>query len=254
MTPPFSLLRPAALCLAAALAWHPCARAAEVTRVDDAILFDGRIDAGSVARFHDLLRPPGVTRLVITSGGGLVGPALDLAATVHERQLDVEVPAACLSSCANYVFPAGRRKTIGRPDAVAWHGNMAHVLYLQQSGQANWDARALAEARVLARREAELFARIGVDGFVCWFARLPPYGVEDFHALSAQDMERFGIRDVTLRQPARWTPPDPAVRRVSVDWEALASSRPAVDLADPPAGEGPGPGAQVPSSSPTGLR
>jgi len=94
-----------------------------------------------------------VTRLVITSGGGLVDAALDLAEAVHARHLDVEVPSTCLSSCANYVFPAGRRKLLARPGAVRWHGTMAHVLYLQVSGQDHWSDVEIGQARELARRE-----------------------------------------------------------------------------------------------------
>lgn len=202
-----------------------------VQRVDDSIVFHGRIDAASAAAFLALATDPAVTRLVITSVGGLVTPALDIADAIHARGLEVEVPQACLSSCANYIFPAGRRKVLGRPGAVGWHGNMAHVLHLQQSGQASWQEPALADARRLARREAEFFRRIGVDGFVCWFAKLPPYAVEDSYWLSVDDMERFGIRDVTVRDPER---PRVAadLQPVSVDWARLQAERPVVRLED----------------------
>jgi hypothetical protein len=202
-----------------------------VQRVDDSIVFHGRIDAASAAAFLALATDPAVTRLVITSVGGLVSPALDMADAIHARGLDVEVPQACLSSCANYIFPAGRRKVLGRPGTVGWHGNMAHVLHLQQSGQASWPEPDLAHARSLARREAEFFRRIGVDGFVCWFAKMPPYAVEDSYWLAVDDMARFGIRDVTVRDPA-----EPRVaadlRPVSVDWALLQQARPVVRLDD----------------------
>ena len=118
-----------------------CPPAATVRLVDEAVIFSGRIDARSAAEFLRLLQDPGIKRLVITSDGGIVSAALDMALAIHERQLDVEVPTACFSSCANYIFPAARHKTLGKPGAVAWHGNMAHVLYLQQTGQANWSEK-----------------------------------------------------------------------------------------------------------------
>jgi hypothetical protein len=203
---------------------------AGVQRAGDALVFEGRIDSAAAARFLQLLEEPGVTRVVINSPGGLVSPALDMADAIHARGLVVEVPTACLSSCANYVFPAGRRKLLGRPDAVGWHGNMAHVLYLQQGGQASWAPEPMAQARELARREAAFYGRIGVDGFVAWFGKLAPYGVEDFYALSPGDMARFGIRDVTVG-PAT-AAPDPAVRLLTVDWAALDALRPSVRLDD----------------------
>lgn len=201
-----------------------------VERAGDTIVFRGRIDTGAAAQFLDLLRDPQVTRLVITSQGGLVSAALDMAFAVHERQLDVEVPSTCYSSCANYIFPAGRQKLIGRLGAVGWHGNMAHVLHLQQTGQANWDEKVMDDARHLARREKEFFDRIHVDGFVCWFAKIAPYNVEDFYQLSAADMQRFGIGHVAVGDLSPAMPGQEGPRAIEVDWGQLDASRPSVRL------------------------
>ena len=206
------------------------APSATVEAVGDAIVFSGRIDAPSVAEFLRLLQSPQIKRLVITSRGGNVVAALDMAVAMHERQLDVEVPTACLSSCANYVFPAARSKTVGWPGAVAWHGNMLHVLYLQQAGLASWSASEIDGARQLASREAGFYRRIGVDGFVCWFGKLPPYGVDDFYSLSVPDMERFGIGRVTMRDAAPDRPQTAEVTPIRVDWDRLEAIRPVVRL------------------------
>jgi hypothetical protein len=87
----------------------------------------------------------------------------------------------------------------------------------------------MASARVLARREEAFYAQIGVDGFVCWFGKLPPYDVGEFYALSAADMAGFGVRDVTVRDPLG-PPPSPDVRSIAVDWSTLQQIRPAVHL------------------------
>lgn len=205
------------------------AGAASVEASGDAIVFAGQINAGTAAQFLQLLQDPGIKRLVITSRGGSVAAALDMALAVHDRQLDIEVPASCLSSCANYIFPAARRKTLGRPGVVAWHGNMAHVLFLQQTGQNSWSESELRSARELALREAEFFRRIRVDGFVCWFAKIAPYDVDDFYYLSAQDMERFGIHDVSVGNESP-VPASPELLKVSVDWATLEASRPAMKV------------------------
>jgi hypothetical protein len=223
------LAAPAALLLTLACAAQP-APTAGVRRSGDAVVFEGRIDFASAARFLQLLEEPGVARVVVTSRGGLVAPALEMAQAIHRRGLPLEIPAACLSSCANYLFPAAARKVLGRADAVGWHGNMAHVLWLQQAGQASWSPDELAQARALARREAAFYRAIGVDGYVAWFGKLPPYAVDEFYYLSPQDLARFGIGDVTVRAPA--VQPDPAVRLLSVDWPSLEAQRPAVRLDD----------------------
>ena len=195
------VLHPAACALLLALVAPVHAQPAPpatVEREGEAIVFRGRIDAASASRFLDLLREPAVTRLVITSHGGLVDAALDMAEAIADRGLDVEVPQACLSSCANYVFPAGRKKRLGHARAVGWHGNMAHVLHLHDTGQGSWTEPQMQEARRLAAREQAFFQRIGVDGFVCWFGKIAPHDVDEFYALTTKDMARFGIRDVTV--------------------------------------------------------
>lgn len=203
---------------------------AQVARDGDAIVFQGRIDGGSAARFLELLREPGVARVVITSQGGLVEAALDMAQAIAARQLDVEVPRACLSSCANYVFAAGRAKRLGHARAVGWHGNMAHVLHLQQSGQASWSEPQLQDARRLAVREQAFFERQGVDGFVCWFGKLAPHHVDEFYALTPQDMAGFGIGGVSV---APGSAPPGAPPLIAVDWEQLETWRPFVTVEAP---------------------
>lgn len=221
--------------LAAAALLSACGLAAAqeaqpvVVRAGTAILYSGRIDMDGARRFLELLQDPQVDRLVITSNGGLVLPALDMAEAMHARGLDIEVPSSCRSSCANYLFPAARRKVLGWPGAVAWHGNMTHVMYLHQAGQGSWSDDLIAGARQLAQRETTLFQRLGVDGFVCWFAKLPPYAVPDFYWLPREDMERFGITGVTVQSQAQ-EPPSLQLLPVRVDWSKLESSRPRVPL------------------------
>lgn len=199
---------------------------ATVRRDGDAVVFNGQIHARSVASFLQLVQDPAVTRLVITSQGGIVAAALDMADAIHARGLDLEVPGACFSSCANYIFPAARNKLVAHPGAVAWHGTMAHVLHLQQQGLQALDAAELEAARGLAAREANFYRRIGVDGFVGWFAKLPPVNAEDSFYLSVADMERFGIRNVTLRTATPVRADDAGMRLVAVDWASLEAARP----------------------------
>ena len=214
-----------ALVLAGAVHAQP-APPARVEASGDAIVFEGRIDPASSARFVELTRNPAIRRVVITSQGGLVGPALDMADAIQGRQLDVEVPQACWSSCANYIFPAGRGKRLGHSRVIGWHGNMTHVLWLSQTGREKWDEPLMVEARALARREAIFYRRIGVDGYACWFAKLAPYEAPGFYTLRVEDMGRFGITGVTVADAARQDDDSPDV--VDVDWQRLATGRPNV--------------------------
>lgn len=62
-------------------------------------------------------------RLVINSPGGEVNTGMMLGNWVHKLQLDVEVTLLCFSSCANYIFPAGKTKIIGPTALIGWHGS-----------------------------------------------------------------------------------------------------------------------------------
>jgi hypothetical protein len=145
---------------------------------DGVIHYDGPISAAHNRRFFETLAGRPLRRLSITSSGGDVAAAIALGEWVYARHLDIEVPDYCLSSCANYVFPAGRHKVIRSGAIVAWHGNYRH---LQQTGLWRDDvtARMLhhgedeqaatrhvrAQVDELTGLERDFFARIGVDEY-----------------------------------------------------------------------------------------
>lgn len=194
-------------------------------RVGDAVVLQGRIDADLARRVVQLLQNPDIARVVVTSGGGDVDATLDIAEAMHANSKNVEVPLACLGTCANYIFPAGRHKLLARAGVIGWRGNMAHVLYLQRTARANWSDAQLREARRLAQREAGFYARVGLDGFVAWFAKLPPYSVDEYYTLSIEDMGRFGLRNLRVHD-ADVAFSGGLVQEVQVDWVHLESLRP----------------------------
>jgi len=171
--------------------------------------YAGEISKDRNQQFFAALAGKPVRRLVITSNGGGVAAGVELGLWVFERELDVEVSEYCLSSCANYVFPAGVRKTIRSGAVVAWHGNYRHLKEtglwtdevahrMEAYGEDEETARRRARERVgrLVRLERGFFARIGVDEYVCWIGKMPPYNAPNYYFLSRDDMARFGIRDV----------------------------------------------------------
>ena len=186
---------------------------------DTTAVYRGAISTENNAGFfaHVAARP--LQRLLIDSGGGDVAAAIELADWIHARQLDITVTGVCLSSCANYVFPAARNKEIRPGAVVAWHGNYHHLahtglwrddvaLRMRRDGEDKQTATRYVQAQVarLVALEHEFFARIGVDEQVCWIGKQPPYNVADYYFLSAADMARYGISDVQV--PAGYTTMD----------------------------------------------
>lgn len=184
------------------------------------VTYAGKLSERNVELFLDAVKGKKLTMLVISSSGGEINAGIKMGSWVFDNHIDVAVEKMCLSSCANYVFPAGRRKTIRPGAVVAWHGKA-----LQESGMSDEEVRAqvigafntLPESekektdledligQAIARtrqqrteslkRHSEFFRKIGVDESVCRIGN-EKYGAKDLYFLSVKDMARFRIYDV----------------------------------------------------------
>ena len=135
----------------------------------------------------------------IWSHGGEVGGAIDTALWVHRNGIDVIVDGPCLSSCANYIFAAGKQKHIVGQGYVGWHGTIYHRLWMHRRGQRMLDPVFLAMAEKTAEKERAFYAEVGVNGYISWFGKLAPYKVWDTYFMSAQDMAYFGLTGLHVR-------------------------------------------------------
>jgi hypothetical protein len=194
--------------------WIANPASADIALTGEAAYYSGPISAELNQQFFATVKGKTIKRLIITSSGGEVEAGIALGLWVFGHGLDIDVPEYCLSSCANYVFPAGQKKSIGAGAIVAWHGNYNH---LQQTGLWKDDIAGrmkrygedttTAEAQVrkevdrLVRLEHDFFTRIGVNEYLCWIGKMLPYNAPNYYFLSRQDMARFGVAHVQ-------TPPD----------------------------------------------
>lgn len=87
----------------------------------DTIVYTGPLSDAANQQVAALLDARTAT-LRISSRGGEILLGMDLGELVFSHRLDVEVAEHCLSSCANYVFAAGRKKILGRHSQLGWHG------------------------------------------------------------------------------------------------------------------------------------
>ncbi len=60
--------------------------------------------------------------LIEASGGGNGPAALAVGILLHKHGWDVEVVDHCISSCANFIFPAGKTKYLNRQSMLLFHG------------------------------------------------------------------------------------------------------------------------------------
>jgi hypothetical protein len=92
----------------------------------DSLYYTGNFSAASTKAFDSAVagvRKGQLTRLVIYSGGGDTVAGRHVGRWVRDMGLVVEVDVICFSSCADYVFPAGRARVIRKDAFVGWHGN-----------------------------------------------------------------------------------------------------------------------------------
>lgn len=197
----------------------------------------GLLDSTANQRLFDLYEKLATkpTVLAIRSRGGEVYTGMQLGAWVHAHKLDVRVVEFCMSSCANYVFPAGVRKTVSNFAVIGYHGGPgdAHHLQFDEATQRRIDAMTAAEKKVFmddlvksssadGQREAEYLQQIGVRADATSLGQQPrykqilesnpdgavwTYTLEDFAAL--------GVRNITVINPP-WKPgsamhPNPVV-------------------------------------------
>lgn len=104
------------------------------------ISLKGDIDSNSLKSFTELVDYR-TTTLILTSRGGDVDAAIGIGKEMHDRGMSVVVRGYCVSSCANYLFLAGRRRIIEPNSFVGFHGTVTSmnidkiIISLKNSGK-----------------------------------------------------------------------------------------------------------------------
>lgn len=198
------------------------AEPAQVRVQGDTVYYTGNISKASAAVFDAAvaqLARGQVTRLVISSGGGDTVAGRHVGRWVADMGLVVEVDVICFSSCADYIFPAGRARVIRSDAFVGWHGNERQFavlaarrgvsladelarfapkqLSLEQS--AAFVQEVSATLSITQKDEAHFYARLGIkdDFAVCAVGDIlekrPEFGDRKGWGFSLADMARLGM-------------------------------------------------------------
>lgn len=95
------------------------------------ILFVGETSQDAANNFIQLAseRPDQLRTLIVTSGGGDTKGGMAMGYYVRDHQLDVRVRGACMSSCANYIAPAGRSLHLENDALLGWHGGALQIIW-----------------------------------------------------------------------------------------------------------------------------
>lgn len=191
-------------------------------RLDRSTLkFEGYIDRGTYKEYLDAIDDE-VKTLIINSTGGDTYDGVRIGLDMVKRNIDVIVDGVAVSSGANYLFTAGKRKTICR-GFVGFHGNANAALdkkTLEESirsesakigmGQEQIEESVrenLAVMDATIKLEKEFFARLGISQELFDLTQESAKGLSkkmnldfDFLLPSIRTMEKFGIRNVEGKQ------------------------------------------------------
>lgn len=91
----------------------------------DTLTLHGDINSDSFVEARDCLVRSAAAKktfVVKASGGGDGAAALALGILIHRHNWDVEVVGVCASSCAIFIFPAGKTKYLNRHAMLLFHG------------------------------------------------------------------------------------------------------------------------------------
>lgn len=198
------------------------------------LVFKGAITSEATERvfnlYDELAEKPDL--LLISSGGGSIDAAMDMAEWLLIHEMHVEVGSGCFSSCANYVFLAGRTKRLSMNSILGWHGSAWQKSLDQFSDPESDEYNPIVEE--LRGREVDFFSRIGVDHLITvygqgirvgirhWLRYLTGGGKLQGFDYSLADLKRFGVDDIVLLDREwNWRAHHkdfaPKVRRVSLD-------------------------------------
>lgn len=124
---------------------------------DDTLRFDGYIEEGEQERFRKVYNQ-NIKNLMVRSGGGSGIEGTKLGFELARADLTVVVDGPCLSSCANYVFLAGKKKII-RGGCVGFHGS-GNALCAMNADIDKENCEKFADA---IKQEEKFFELVGVN-------------------------------------------------------------------------------------------
>ena len=143
------------------------------------------------------------TLLSINSRGGDIYDGVELGTWVFDNNNSVFIDNICASSCANYVFPAAKRKILLKNSILVWHGSTFQKSMddMVREGHKGFLA--------LRKKEENFFKKIDVDYRITiygidkieqhhfWYASLFNKTMAGFD-YSLEDLRKFGITGIIL--------------------------------------------------------
>ncbi|MBC3933163.1 hypothetical protein [Undibacterium curvum] len=134
----------------------------ELRREQNTVTFKGEIGPESAQALIAQL-DSGATLIVISSEGGSVKDALDVANAMRRHQVALQVQDYCFSSCANYLFVAAAEKKLMLGAVLGFHGGASGVAENQQQSKRKKKDQFETDMETLASDEKSFYRSTGFD-------------------------------------------------------------------------------------------
>lgn len=219
------------------------AAASAVSVANGVASYTGEVNAAGFDALARIARAGGVSALRVDSLGGEVFWGMKIGELVFANGWELRVKGHCFSSCANYIFPAAKRKIIAAGAIVGWHGSarqdavlaaragiseeeefLRKIVPAMLAGLADSGQRApgrgmmlreiageLGRHRTRQRMEEAFFERIGVHPDSAVHGLRPESGVPETSGgwtYRIADLAAFGITNVEYLGRGNYPPPD----------------------------------------------
>jgi hypothetical protein len=172
----------------------------------DTLGYTGFLNPEGADRAVDFIATGQFKVLRIDSAGGEIMSSMRIGRALFQRRMDVAVRNLCLSSCANYIFPAGVRKTIEPGSIVAWHGDARQPTTLLRidllkewehslgrNAVSAHDRQWMNDMRERIAAQDAYYALIGVRDGIARLGHEASPVIAGFWALAVKDMGEFAI-------------------------------------------------------------
>ncbi len=187
------------------------------------IAYDGPLSEEGGRQLLDLMAAHPDVGLKINSGGGSITVGMDIAQWILVRGLAVYVDQYCYSSCANYIFIAGRQRRLSPDAVIGWHGGTRQWQSAEAMCQKFADSdgvgssahkTCMAFAHRERAREEQFFELAGVDQRITTLgftegAGYPPRSTDFAWTYTLEDMARLGLDNIHVDGNATWVPQNP---------------------------------------------
>ncbi|NIG21300.1 hypothetical protein F3J37_21750 [Pantoea sp. Al-1710] len=166
------------------------------------IYYNGKITDTSYSEFLRLAKKSPINTVSINSIGGDARNALAIGDYIYKNGISVDVRSVCASACANYIFPAGKKKYLGNDSYLLWHGGInGPEREIKISGSiTKSDFFSLREIKELQKDDVEFYRRIGVGNKLSFCPQLnSDYRYrfpEKWFSYTPADMKKFGITNI----------------------------------------------------------